>query len=140
MAAHDGKVSIDASRWPIVVITQHVTNLTDQERASALMETDTVIESRPGRYAMVLDNRQAGPLSPTQRILIAEYAERTVERVRLRRAATAMIVSTEVMRMMVTAIQWKIGKHGEMEVFDQLETALRWAQERMQMDRAAGSG
>jgi len=136
MALHAGKVVIDASRWPVVLITQVAVQLTDDERLSSLSETDQVLEGRSGRYAVVLDNRLAGPLSATQRGLLADYGKRTAERVRARCVGTAMIVSTEVMRMMVTAIQWQTGKHSEVMVFDELNHALLWARERL--DRAAG--
>ncbi len=131
MALHRGQVIVDDSRWPVVVFTQVVPMLTDDERLSSLAVADALMESRPGRYAVVLDNRLASPLSPTQRSLLADYGKRAASRVRLRCVGTAMIVSTEVMRMMVTAIQWQIGRTSETQVFDELDAGIRWATERL---------
>lgn len=131
MAPHQGKVIVDSSRWPVVVISQVVAQLTDEERLSSLAEADALMEGRTGRYAVVLDNRLAGPLSPTQRSLVAEYGKRSAERVRIRCVGTAMVVSSEVMRMMVTAIQWQTGKMSETQVFDDLDAGTRWASERL---------
>ncbi len=134
------KFTLDMARWPLVVITQHVPQLTDEERAATLEETDRVLLANPGRYGLVLDNRQAQPPSAKQRALIGEYGVRSAERVRARCVATALLVSTEVMRAMVTAVQWQIGKQDNFEVFDELSGALAWVQHRLDLDYRRARG
>lgn len=129
------RFTIDVSRWPLVIITQHVAQLSDEERIATLDETDRVLEARTGRYGLVLDNRKAEPPSAKQRAVIGEYGVRSAERVRTRCVATALVVSTEVMRSMITAVQWKTGKQENLEVFDELAMALAWTQHRLEVDR-----
>jgi hypothetical protein len=123
--------TIDVTRWPIVIITQHVAQLTDEERIASLESTDYVLNQRSGRYAIVLDNRRAAPPSPTQRAMIAEYGLKSIERIRARCICTAIVVTTDVMRAMVTAVQWKTGRPPNTEVFDDLAIALAWTKQRV---------
>ncbi len=129
------KFTLDITRWPLVVITQHVSQLSDEERIATLEETDRVLAEQTGRYALVLDNRKAEPPSAKQRALIGEYGVRSAERVKQRCVATALVVSTEVMRAMITAVQWQTGKQDNLEVFDELAMALAWTQHRLSLDR-----
>ncbi len=127
--------TIDVTRWPLVVITQHVPQLSDEERVATLDETDRVLHANRGRYGLVLDNRKAEPPSARQRALIGDYGVRSADRVRVRCIATALVVSTEVMRAMITAVQWQTGKQANFEVFDELAMALAWSQHRLELDR-----
>lgn len=129
------KFSIDVVRWPMVLITQHVAQLTDEERVATLVETDRVLLANQGRYGLVLDNRQAQPPLAKQRALIGEYGVRSAERVRARCVSTALVVSSEVMRAMITAVQWQTGKQDNLQVFDELAMALAWTQHRLDLAR-----
>jgi hypothetical protein len=121
------KVTISADRWPVVVITQHVEQLTDEERLSSLAESDRVLTSRPGHYSLVLDNRKAGPVPPRQRKLIAEYMERHALRSRTRCCSTAFVMDSAVMRGVLTAIMWLRKPEIETRVFGELQEAIAWS-------------
>jgi hypothetical protein len=129
------KFTIDATRWPVVVITQHVAQLTDEERTASLQQTDRLLNDRHGRYAMVLDNRRAEPPPAKQRALIADYGVRSAERMRQRCICTALIVSSDVMRAMITAVQWQTGRPANSEVFEDLSGALAWTEQRLSLER-----
>jgi hypothetical protein len=124
---------VDDSRWPILVVTQLAEQLTDAERMDSLDRSNQVLIAHGSeRYAMVLDNRRAGPVPPTQRKLIADYMARHATRSRTRCACTAFVSDSAVMRAMLTAITWLRKPEVETKVFGRLDEAITWA--RAQLD------
>jgi len=132
-ASGTSKVSVDDTRWPILVVTQLVEQLTDAERVESLEVSSAVLKHRGGdRYAMVLDNRKAGPLPATQRKLIAEHMERYAARARSRCVCTAFVSDSTLMRGVLTAIMWLRKPEVETQIFGELEEAIRWARAKLQ--------
>jgi len=131
------KVTVDDSRWPVLLVTQQVEQLTDAERLESLEASNAVLNSHGAdRYAMVLDNRKAGPLPPTQRKLMAEYMERHAMRSRSRCVCTAFVSDSLMMRGVLTAIMWLRKPEVETQVFAGLEEATAWARAKLKGDVA----
>jgi len=126
------KVKVDDSRWPVVIITQQIEQLTDAERIASLELSNQVLGSHGNApYALVLDNRKAGPMPATQRKLIAEYMEKNALRARARCACTAFVSESVVMRAMLTAIMWLRKPEVETETFGDLNAAIAWGQRKL---------
>jgi len=121
------KVTIDDSRWPVVLISQLVEQLTDAERLASLDEADRILDARPDEaFSLVLDNRKAGPVPATQRKLIADYMARTTERDLARCLSAAFVVNSAVMQGVLTAIMWLRKPTVTTEVFRDVSEAMRW--------------
>lgn len=131
------KVAVDDTRWPVLVVTQLVEQLTDPERLESLDASNAVLNAHgTERYAMVLDNRKAGPLPPTQRKLMAEYMERHAMRARSRCVCTAFVSDSLMMRGVLTAIMWLRKPEVETQVFAGLEEATVWARSKLKGEMA----
>lgn len=116
-----------------LIVTQLVEQLTDAERLDSLDRSNRVLISHGSDvYAMVLDNRKAGPLPPTQRKLMADYMERHAMRARSRCACTAFVSDSAVMRAMLTAIMWLRTPDVETRVFARLDEAVAWARKKVE--------
>ncbi len=137
-AVDSPRVTVDDSRWPLMLVTQRAAQLTDAERLESLEASDRVLKAHgTERYCMVLDNRKAGPMPATQRKMIAEYMERNSVRARTRCVGTAFVSDSVVMRAMLTAIMWLRKPEVETQVFGDLDEATAWAASMYQ--RASGS-
>lgn len=84
-----------------------------------------------GPYAIVLDNRSAGPVSPTQRAIIAEHMRLHAPRTSARCAGTALVFESPVLRGALTAILWLRPPVTVTKVFGSLDEAITWARERL---------
>ena len=117
----------------MLVVTQRAEQLTDAERRDSLEASTTVLNAH-GRehYAMVLDNRRAGPLPATQRKMIADYMTEHSMRARSRCVCMAMVMDSMVMRAMLTAIMWLRKPEVESQVFADLGEAITWARSKLQ--------
>jgi hypothetical protein len=125
------KWSVDTTRWPILVVTQHAPQLTDQERKEALDATDRAVDTGGGLYAVIHDSRFAEALSPKQRAMIADFGRRNEQRTRERCVGTAFVFDSVVMRAALTAISWLKPQVVEIKVFATLDEAHGWARERL---------
>lgn len=137
MSSLSSKVTVDDDRWPVLVVTQRVEQLTDAERLQSLELSNSVLQSHGlDRYAMVLDNRKAGPLPATQRKMMAEYMERHAMRARSRCVCTAFVSDSIMMRGVLTAIMWLRKPDVETQVFGDLDDAIAWARTRLKGARS----
>lgn len=134
--SHGGtdKVTVDQTRWPVLVVTQRVEQLTDSERLASLEASSAVLAAHGAdRYAMVLDNRKAGPMPATQRKLMADYMEKHAMRARSRCVCTAFVSDSVVMRGVLTAIMWLRKPEVETQVFGDLDDAITWARGKLKL-------
>ncbi len=126
------KVSTDDTQWPLLIVTQHAEQLTDAERIASLEECNRVLNAHGNDpYVMVLDNRKAGALPPTQRKLMAEYMEKHAVRARSRCVGTAFVSDSAVMRAMLTAIMWLRTPEVETRVFARFDEATAWGRTKL---------
>lgn len=124
-----GKFEFDYSRWPVFVITQQVEQVTDAERYASLVEADRILDARPGRYCLVLNNCAAGPVPASQRKMIAEHMSEHSARARARCRSTAFVFDSPVMRGVLTAIFWMRKPEVETRVFADVKRAVEWCQQ-----------
>lgn len=135
------KVTVDDNRWPVLVVTQRVDQLSDAERLASLETCSRALDAHGReRYAMILDNRKAGPMPATQRKMMADYMEKHAMRARARCVCTAMVMDSAVMRAMLTAILWLRKPEVETQVFGELDEAVTWARHKFEKARAADGG
>jgi hypothetical protein len=121
--------SIDTTRWPIVLITPHHEPRSDGELSALLGELDRVLQARNGRFALVIDTRQALPPSATQRAQIGDYCMRAADHSLARCVSVGVVATTDLMRATVTAVGWHSGRRGNVATFDDLTLALAAGQD-----------
>lgn len=135
------KVTVDDDRWPVLVVTQRVDQLSDSERLASLEICSNALNAHGlERYAMILDNRKAGPMPATQRRMMADYMEKHAMRARARCVCTAMVMDSAVMRAMLTAILWLRRPEVETQVFGELDEAITWARHKFEAASSADAG
>lgn len=139
LPAKGRKWSVDTTRWPLLIVTQHAPTLTDAERMEALEDTERALGTDRGKYAVIHDSRLAGPLTPTQRAMIAEYSKRHDARTRARCVCNAFVFDSLVMRGALTAIMWLKPPVVESKVFSNLEDAITWARTKIEEARSEPS-
>jgi hypothetical protein len=88
-----------------------------------------------GLFAVVHDSRLAGPLTPTQRAMIAEHAKRHDARTRQRCVGIAFVFDSLVMRGALTAIMWLKPPVVDSKVFSNVEDALTWTRRKLEERR-----
>lgn len=105
--------------------------VSDAQLIAGLAEFDRLLDSRPGRYVMVMDNRHSAGLTASQRGIIAENNKRNEMRARARSLGAAFVMSSGIVRGIMTAVFWIKKPAVETVVFDDLEEALSWAKGRL---------
>jgi hypothetical protein len=123
----DGKsYRIDASRWPVVVVTR-LCEPTDAQLKDSLAALDRLVDARPEKYSLVLDLRRAPTPTPPQRKLLAEHAlERAVQTRRYCRGE-ALVLDSPLIRGLLAASLWLKKRDVPTHAFAELEPALEWA-------------
>jgi hypothetical protein len=120
----------DDSQWPLVRI-----------RLPAALDTAELVVSldyidalflRGERFAVLIDVRDAPPLTAPQRKLVAERSDAMYARYPTRLAGMALILSSAIQRGVVTAIQWLVKGGFPTRVFARLVDAEIWL--RAQLD------
>ena len=132
MASPSGLVSrIDAdfSDWPLVTV-RATGKVSDAEHEAFIEQLDENALRTRQPYALVMDLRGNGGLSPKQR---QRQADRVAElRVRgLQCAGVALVFKSPLLRGMLTAILWIAKPEHPVEVFQDLGDALVWAKDQL---------
>ena len=125
------KWSVDTTRWPVIIVSQLVPELSDEERMAALQATDHAIETDNGPYAVIHDARAAGAVSAKQRVMIAEFGKKHEARTLARCAAVAFVFDSLVMRAALTAIQWVKPSSVDTKVFADVHDAYVWSRDKL---------
>jgi hypothetical protein len=123
----DGKsYRIDASRWPVVVVTRLGEEMSDAQLRSSLEALDRLVDGRPEKYSLVLDQRRGLP-GPAQRKLIGEHDLARAAHSRRYCRGVALVVDSLVTRGLLAATLLLRRPHVKTQLFAELEPALEWA-------------
>jgi hypothetical protein len=124
----DGKSwRVDATRWPVLIITRLSESIDDAELKRSLQACDAMVDERRTRYSVVLDNRLARNMSPTQRKLIADHMAVREQLTRSLCLGSAFVLDSAVMRGILTAVFWMHKPVVQTKVFAELDGAVQWA-------------
>lgn len=125
----------DLSRWPLVVVTLSRLEMSDAELTDYLDWMDGLF-LRGGRFAVLLDYREAPAMPAKRRQLIGARSKAALERHPGKLVGFAFIVSSAVQRGIFTAILW-VSRSGETtRVFASVSEGEAWLGARL---RSAGS-
>jgi hypothetical protein len=111
----------------VLVITRLSESIDDGELKRSLQASDKMIDDRRTPYSIVLDNRLAQNMSPTQRKLIADHMAAREQQTRNLCLGSAFVLNSAVMRGILTAVFWMRKPVVPTKVFAELDEATLWA-------------
>lgn len=120
-----GAPRYDMSRWPLVVIAISKLDMTDPELADYLDWMDALFD-RGGKFAVLLDYREAPNMNAKRRRLIGARSKAAIESHPGQLVGFAFIVSSVVQRGIFTAILWLSSGADTTRVFASLSEGERW--------------
>lgn len=118
-------MQVDDRGWPRVRCVVADVTVSDE----ALLRSVKVlgdIARRGERYTLLIDGRQARPLSARQRKLLAEASLPTASDAARNCAGSAIVVSNAVLVGIITALQWIKPADYPEKVFTSFEEAEAW--------------
>jgi hypothetical protein len=124
------RVSIDESRWPVVMATWPADVMDDAE-FNDMVATMSGFSKRGQPFVVVHDARRASRPTPKQRAHAAQQqkADETWTRKSLR--AVALVVSSPLVAGVATAINWISPPPYPQKFFSSLAEAQAWAAEQL---------
>jgi hypothetical protein len=123
------RLSVDLSRWPLVVLT-YQGRPTNEALEAHLDEIEKKVLARRERFTQVVDQREAARPDPVQRATIAAHQARMAEAY-ARHCAGEAYVATPELRGAMTAVFWREPPRYPVKFFGSLEEAIGWAQARL---------
>lgn len=122
-------IEIDDSRHPLVIVT-FTGVATDAEFRDYLAGMTEMLQRRQVN-AVILDSRRAAQTPPVQRKLQADWLKEHEPLLRRYSAGTAFIITSGLIRGILTAILWLQPLAGPHTVVATMEEAERWCAERL---------
>jgi hypothetical protein len=119
------KATYDISGWPVLLVTMSPAPMNSAEFERYLEKLGSYFQR--GRLGLVIDVRNAGGLTASQRRSIANWLDRIVERYPERLACMGIVMSSAAQRGIFKAISWLIKAPFERAAFSELEPAKKWA-------------
>lgn len=123
-ASDDKHWTIDARRWPVVIMTGHGATMSDEVVAAAIAKAAEVLRAHGGPFALVHNDRKATGMSPRQRRMMADAQ---LDPVYQRCRANAFVLDSLLLQGVMTAIFWMQTHHTPHRVFTQLDAAVHWS-------------
>lgn len=121
---------------PIVVV-EVCGELTDDELTGMTTEVTRAMESQLAnglRAAVILDFSNAGPIAPRQRRMIGEWRARVRDLTRKVGVCMAMVVTSQLIRGILTAISWFQKEPIPVTFVDSFSEGLEWVLQRCKED------
>lgn len=119
-------VRIDDSRHPLVVVEFNGT-ATDQEFDAYLEQMTKLVLERRKKNVTIFDATRSGDTSPKQRRKQAEWLKSNAEMLRMYSLGTAFVITSPLVRGMLTAILWITPMPAPHTVVATYGEAERWA-------------
>jgi hypothetical protein len=116
--------TFDDREWPLVRIRQSHA-LSDHD-FGALLDYIDALFLRGQRFAVLLDVREAPPLTAPQRKAVAERANKSCARYPTRLVGMALVMSSALQRGVFTAIQWLCKDSHPTRAFGDITSAEAW--------------
>lgn len=123
-----GEYQFDDSHHPLVVV-RFLGVLTDDQFAQYLDDLTRNLERRQ-KTVVILDARRSGATPAAQRRMQADWLKEYEPLLRQYTLGTAFVISSRVVRGILTAILWVQPLPSEHVVVSTLAEALAWASER----------
>lgn len=127
---HSEHSSIDASRWPILIV-----RIIKNDEAGYLRRSfEAVAElyrTRKEPYVTVIDTSSGHRPSPDHRYLQTEFRREHAAHVKKYCRGTAIVVKSEIIKAVVTAIFWIKPPDTETKFFTDMDSAVAWARGRL---------
>lgn len=125
-----GAPRYDVSRWPLVVVTLSQHEMSDAELTQYLDWMDELF-LRGGKFAVLLDYRQAPYMPAKRRQRIAARSKAALERHPGQLVAFAFIISSTMQRGIFTAILWMSRSGDTTRVFSSPSEGEAWLNSRL---------
>ena len=122
-------IEIDDSRWPMVLVT--FTGVAPEPEFDDYLRRMSQYLARKQTIVTVLDASKSGATPATQRRKQAEWMRENDAALRRHSAGTAFVISSAVVRGVLTAILWMQPIPQEHVVVATMPEALRWAREQL---------
>lgn len=123
-ASDDKHWTIDARRWPVVIMTGHGATMSDEVVAQSIQKAAEVLRAHEGPFALVHNDRKTTGMSPRQRKMLADAQ---LDPVYQRCRANAFVLDSLLLQGVMTAIFWMQSHPTPHRVFSYLEPAIDWA-------------
>lgn len=120
-------IDLDASRWPIVIVTPPPAPLSDSSIDEFMERWVQVTGTLEGHYVCIHDVRHAPPMSPAHRKKMTDMMNGYRDVLAKQCAGVAMVFESPLMRAMLTAFMWMFRPPYPTQVCPNLEEAVRWA-------------
>ena len=124
-----GQIALDASRWPVVVVTPPKVALTDADIDEFMERWIQTTRSHAGRYVCIHDVRDAPPMSAAHRKKMTDLMNDFRSELAVDCAGVVMVFDSALMRAMLTAFLWMFRPPYPTEVRPTLDDAIRWAEQ-----------
>ena len=122
-------IHIDETRWPLVLVT--FDGVSPEPEFDAYLERMATFLDRKTPTATVLDATRAGATPPIQRKKQADWMKTHEASLRRYSAGTAFVISSPMVRGILTAILWMQPMPQEHVVVATLPEAMKWAREKL---------
>ena len=130
-----GRVIFDESEKPLMRMTyQGVPDDAEWERHIAVMSDWA---RRNEVYGVVIDAREVGRITPTQRRGIMDWITRDKEHLRLNCAGGAMIFASPLQQGLWTAISWVTPSPIPVKMFSEVPGAENWVRSQLEQKLAS---
>lgn len=130
-----GRVIFDESEKPLMRMTyQGVSDDAEWERHITMMSDWA---RRNEVYAVVIDAREVGRVTPTQRRGIMDWITRDKEYLRLNCAGGAMIFASPLQQGLWTAISWVTPSPIPVKMFSDVPSAEHWVRSQIEQKIAS---
>lgn len=121
----DPHLSVDVSRWPLVVLTT-TGSPTETELERHLLEIETDVLGRGQGFVQIIDQRRADSLNALQRSIIAEHQERMDEAYTKFCRGEAYVTDAKMKGVMI-AVFWQAKPAYPYRFFERFDEAQAWA-------------
>jgi hypothetical protein len=118
-------ITYDESHGPWVIVTMPREGVSDADFAEHLRKMSKYFE-RDTRFGVVIDARNATPLSPVRRRMVAEFLDGEIAQRGQRLLGTAAVLSSPFSRGIFRVIEWSSRYTHPMMCFASMEQALDW--------------
>jgi hypothetical protein len=129
---------IDASRAPLYVVT-YPEAPSDREVLEGHQAIEEIYRRADSPLAWVVDARRVNKATPVQRRMVAEHEERTRALAEKFNAGLALVITSRLVRGMVTAVYWMSPPVYPYKIFDDMDRAQQWALQQLYDRRRSGS-
>ena len=126
--APDSKLTVDITRWPLVVL-RTIGTPSDSELRAHLQEIESLVLAREEPFVQIIDQRKAGALNAGQRALIAEH-QSAMDGLYARFCRGEAYVADQAMKGIMIAVFWQAKPPYPYRFFERMPEAERWAREK----------